>query len=173
MPLQLLRINYGALRHSAQEPSAEPTHWRLYAPCSEADPDTCHVLQSIVQMRALKDRKAAIAALVKLVQVAASGKPLQIFYDEKQCHAIHRFHHDGRERVVWRIRSGDIRVVFHYGNGRLVFLADALVKRRDTLSRAEKAALERQVTEFIEAEQANALALFDFVAPSAHPGATP
>lgn len=165
MPLHLLRINYSALRRQAPEPLAEPGHWRLYAPCVKADAGTCHLLHSIAKMRAVNDRKAAIAALDKLVQVAASGKPLQVFYDEKQCHDIHRFHHDGQERVLWRIRRGDIRIVFYYGNGRLILLADALVKRKDTLSKAEKSALERQVVEFIDAEKADLLAAFDFEAP--------
>lgn len=124
-------------------------------------------------MRALKDRKSAIAALVKLVQIAASGKPLQVFYDEKQCHDIHRFQYGGQERVVWRIRRGDIRIAFYYGNGHLIFLADALVKRKDKLSQADKSALERQIIEFIDAEQASALTLLDFVASQVQTGATP
>lgn len=171
MALRLLRISYGALGHQGREPLAEPGHWRLYAPCAEADANTCHLFQSIANMQAVRDRKAVLAELVKLVQVAASGKPLQVFYDEKQCHEIHQFQYDGKERVLWRIRRGDIRIVFYYGHGRLIFLADALVKRRDKLTKAEKSALEAQVIAFIDAEKANTLAPFDFDASRDQSGA--
>ena len=51
--------------------------------------------------------------------------------------------------------------------------ADALVERKDTLSKAEKSALERQVAVFIDAEKADQLAFFEFQAPPAPPGARP
>ena len=173
MPLRLLRINYAALRYPGQEPLAEPGHWRLYAPCTQADANTCQLLHNIAFMQDGRDRKAALAALHKLIQVAASGKPLQVFYDEKQCHDIHRFRYDGQERVLWRIRHNAIRIVFYYGKGRLILLADALVKRKDTLSPAEKSALERQVATFLDAEKASQLEPFELQAPPAHPGASP
>lgn len=160
MPLHLLRINHRALRHEAPEPITEMGHWRLYAPCDQADETTCRLFQRIAQLPAAADRKAALAALVKLVQVAASGKPLQVFYDEKQCHELHRFNYCGHERVVWRIRKGDIRIAFLYGQGRIVFLADAFAKRKDRLTRAEQSALERAVSAFIDAELTGALAPF-------------
>lgn len=173
MTVYLLRITNAVLRNPAPEFVAEPEHWRLYASCGEADADSCQLLQSIATMQAARDQKDALAALAKLVHVAASGKPLQTFYDEKQCHVIHRFHHAGRERVVWRIRRGSVRIAFYYGNGRLIFLADAVVKRKNTLSQAEKSELERKVIEFVNAEQAGTLRLFDFVPSPANPGAAP
>lgn len=124
-------------------------------------------------MPTAKDRRAAIAELAKLVQVAASGKPFQVFYDEKQCHDIHRFHYDGKERVLWRLRRGDVRIVFYYGQGRLILLADALIKRKDRLSKAETSALEAQVVAFIDAEKANVLTPFEFDAPNDPSGANP
>lgn len=173
MPLHLLRINYRALGRETPEPVAEPGCWRLYAPCAEADAAACQLLQHIAGMQSIRDRKAALAALDKLVKVAASGKPLPVFYDEKQCHDIHRFRHDGHEHVLWRIRNGDIRIVFHYGHHRLILLTDALVKRKDKLSTAETSALERQVKAFLDAEKAGSLSLFDVENPPDPPGARP
>ena len=55
----------------------------------------------------------------------------------------------------------------------LALPADALVKRKDTLSTAEKSALERQVATFLDAEKASQLEPFELQAPPAHPGASP
>jgi len=97
--------------------------------------------------------------LAKLVQVAALGEPLEVHYDKKQCHPLHRFHHAGKDRVVWRIRKNSIRLPFYYGEGRLIFLTGALVKRKDKLTPAERASLEKQVKKYIDEEQANNLRL--------------
>lgn len=49
------------------------------------------------------------------------------------------------KRVVWRLRKGDVRLVFYYGEGKIVFLADALAKRQDKLTVGEKIQLEIEV----------------------------
>lgn len=108
-----------------------------------------------------RDLKAAVQAVVKLVQLAALGEPLQAHYDEKQCHPLHRFQYLEKERVVWRIRKGSIRLPFYYGRGRLIFLTGALVKRKDKLTAGEKLTLEEQVRRYIDAEQANSLQMMD------------
>lgn len=161
MPIHLLRISFRTLRYKASEPYAEAGHWNLVARCEGGDEGSCVLFRHIAGMPAASDRKAALAALVKLVQVAASGQPLQTFYDETQCHELHRFHYAGHDRVVWRIRKGDVRVAFFYGQGRVVFLADAIVKRKDRLSHSEKAALEREVITYIDAETAGELVVFE------------
>lgn len=59
--------------------------------------------------------------------------------------------------MVWRLRKGDVRLVFYYAEGKVIFLADALAKRKDKLSAGEKKKLENEIKTYIDAEQANEL----------------
>jgi len=121
--------------------------------------EECRLIKDLQTMADQRDLRAALQALTKLVQVAALGEPLEVHYDKKQCHPLHRFHHAGKDRVVWRIRKNSIRLPFYYGEGRLIFLTGALVKRKDKLTPAERASLEKQVKKYIDEEQANNLRL--------------
>jgi hypothetical protein len=106
----------------------------------------------------LKDRNAALAALHKLIQVAASGKPITDFYDKKQCHNIHTFQYDGKDRTIWRIWKGDVvRVTFFYGDGQTVLLTHAFAKYEDKLTNAQKKMLEKEVITYLDALKANKL----------------
>ena len=99
-----------------------------------------------------------MSALHKLVQVAASGKPITDFYDKKQCHEIHTFRHDGKDRTIWRIWKGDVvRVTFFYGDGQTVLLTHAFAKYEDKLSSAQKKMLENEVIAYLDALKANEL----------------
>lgn len=58
------------------------------------------------------------------------------------------------KRVVWRLRKGDVRFVFYCGEGKIVFLAEALAKRQNKLTVSEKIQLENEIKTYIDAEQA-------------------
>lgn len=108
MPLHLLKITFASVGIPGPEPAPDATPWSIYASCEEQRGETCELFQQIRRMPVTRDRKDALAALRKLIQVAASGKPLTAFYDKKQCHEIHTFHYDGRDTTIWRIRQNDI-----------------------------------------------------------------
>lgn len=162
-----LRINFKALGTPDPEPAPGSKPRMLYARCEDADPSApnipgaCDLLCQIIRM-APKDQKAALAALHKLVQVAASGKPITEFYDKKQCHEIHTFHHDGKDRTIWRIWKGDVvRVTFFYGDGQTVLLTHAFAKYEDKLTKAQKKMLEGEVITYLDALKANKLKFFE------------
>lgn len=152
-----LLINNKALGAPAPEPAPGAKPRMLFASCHTDDPDTCDLLSQVVSMIP-KNRNAAMAALHKLVQVAASGKPITEFYNKKQCHEIHTFSHDGKDRTIWRIWKGDVvRVTFFYGDGQTVLLTHAFAKHEDKLSNAQKKMLEKEVIAYLDALKANEL----------------
>lgn len=128
--------------------------------CSVADDDSfssCTVFTQIAALSSKTDRRQAMLALVKLVRVAQSGELLQIHYDEKQCHELFRFTYKGKERTVWRVRNGNIRIAFYYADGKILFLPGVVVKRRDKLKKHEQATLAREVERFVDAEDSHSL----------------
>lgn len=152
-----LRINKKALGAPAPEPAPGAKPRLLYARCRENDHASCELFGQIAQM-VPKDRRAALGALDKLVDVAASGRPITEFYDKKQCHDIHTFTHGGKERTVWRIWKGDVvRITFFYGDGQTILLTNAFTKYEDKLSTAQRKALEREVIEYLSALEAKKL----------------
>lgn len=156
-----LRINFKALGAIEPEPVPGDKPWELYARCDKKDAETCALFQQIASM-VLKDRKAAISALDKLVRVAASGQPITNFYDKKQCHDIHTFNYQGKIRTVWRIWKGDVvRVTFYYGEGRAILLTHAFAKYEDKLTKAQKAMLEAEVIAYIDAVNAKSPHFFE------------
>lgn len=159
MPVHLLEINDQALGRPHRHLEKAAHQWQLLARCSDASPDSCLLLQQLVFLgrQNRTDGRAALAALDKLIQVAAKGMPLETFYDKKQSHELHAFHYKGQRRVIWRLRKNDIRLAFYYAEGRVIFLADAFAKRQDKLTAAEKARLEEEVRIYIDAESAGQL----------------
>lgn len=153
MPVHLKRITFKSLGlPDEQEPKSSPENWQLFAPCLGEGFSNCELFEQIKALSSARDQKHSMLALRKLVQIAAMGAPLTVHYDKKQCHELHTFSYKDREQVIWRIRHGDIRLPFYYGQGRLIFLAGVLPKRKGKLSRAEASALEREVKRFIDAE---------------------
>ncbi len=158
MPLHLKRVTFKAIGYKAQpEPLAQEHSWSLFAPLESGNDSGCILLKQIASLADKRDKQAALLALKKLIQIAALGQPLTVHYDKKRCHELHTFKYAGKERVIWRIRHGDIRLPFYYGQGKLIFLAGALSKRKDRLSNAETLALEKEVKRYIDAEQAGRL----------------
>lgn len=156
-----LRINFKALGAPDPEPVPGVKPWELYARCDARDSETCELFRQVSSL-VQKDRKAAMAALYKLVQVAASGLPITNFYDKKQCHDIHTFNYQGKERTIWRIWKGDVvRVTFYYGEGRSILLTHAFAKYEDKLTKSQKAMLESEVIAYIDAANAKTLHCFE------------
>lgn len=125
---------------------------------------TAHHDTLFTQIRDLKDRrdqKNALAALCKLVKVAATGQPLAVFYDEKQCHPIHEFRYRGKDRKIWRIRHGDVRLALYYGKERLIFLPVVFAKRSDKLTNAQRSDLEVLAGAYIDAESRAAIEIVE------------
>ena len=153
----LLELSYAVLGIPEAEPRPGENPWHPVTPCSGPDAEKCPFLDQIGLLKDVRDRKAAVQALKKLIEVAATGLPMTDFYDKKQCHEIHSFQYKGKTRKVWRIRQGSIRLPFYYGAGRLLFLPTVLVKRRDDLTRREQLELETHIKEYIQAESASGL----------------
>lgn len=152
-----LRINNHTLGDGNHEPAPSNKPRELYARCESNDPNTCDLFLQISQMT-LKDRKAALSALSKLVEVAASGRPLTEFYDKKQCHDIHTFKYKNKDRTIWRIWKGNVvRVTFYYGDSQAILLTHAFTKYEDKLSTAQKKSLEHEVEKYIDAVDAKTL----------------
>ena len=161
IPLRLKRVGFGIVGSDLPEPMPAAQSWRLYSAVEDGEEDECQLRADMAKLEDKRDLKAAVQAVTKLVRVASLGDPLQVHYDEKQCHPLHRFHYRGKECVIWRIRKNSIRLPFYYGNGRLIFLTGALVKRKDKLTGAEQSTLEDQVKRYIDAEQADNLRMID------------
>ncbi|MCL5041553.1 MAG: hypothetical protein M1440_03625 [Gammaproteobacteria bacterium] len=160
MPLPLKRINFNSIGFKAQpEPETLDSSWALFAACDHDDFTGCLIFEQIRGLPSFADKKAATLALKKLIQVAAMGQALTVHYDKKKCHEIHAFTYAGKLRTIWRIRHGDIRLPFYYGQKKLIFLAAVLTKRKDKLSQAEVSALEKEVKRYIDAEMYGELLL--------------
>lgn len=158
MTLYLKRITLQSIRYTAQsEQASQKNAWHLFAPCAEESYQDCLLFNQITALKDRKDQKAALLALKKLIQVAEMGQPLTVHYDEKACHELHSFQYKGKERTVWRIRHGVIRLPFYYGQGKLIFLAGALSKRKNKLSNAELGVIEQEVKKYIDAEDVGEL----------------
>lgn len=156
MLIHLIEINEHTLgRPKLLGVSRSPAAWKLLSRCESNQMDSCILLKKLVALGRSnkKDGKSALSALDKLIQVAATGKPLNGFYDTKQSHPIHEFFYEGRNRVIWRIRSGDVRITFYYAEGKVIFLTDAFAKRSDKLTKGEQKQLEDEVKVYIDAEE--------------------
>lgn len=157
MTIHLLEITETTIGKPFPDIVPRLDRWKLMARCASQDPNTCYFLKQIADLGKSNrvDGKAALSALAKLLQVAQTGQPLESFYDKKQSHQLHEFDYKGITHVVWRLRKGDIRLVFYYAEGKVVFLADALAKRQDKLSVGEKIKFENEIKTYIDAELAN------------------
>lgn len=158
MHLHLKQIRLSELTAGREkEPAKASKSWSVYARCSDDKFANCLIYEQLDGFSAKVDQKAALLALRKLVKVAAMGEPLQVHYDEKQCHELFRFYYQGQERIVWRIRNGAVRIPFYYAEGRLIFLPGIVVKRRDRLKKSEQLMLQNEVQQFIDSDAAGSL----------------
>lgn len=102
------------------------------------------------QSLASKERGSFRSGMGVLLKLANAGRRLESHYDEKQCHPAHRFTYKRREHVVWRIRSGDLRILFCYCDDRILLITDTFPKRKDKLTVAQKLKSERTIKAFID-----------------------
>ena len=133
---------------------------RVSSPCVTKDRDSALVW---VQIQALgaNDRSAGFKSLAYFVQIAQNGPPLTQHLDKKQVHEAYEFVSavSGKTEKVWRYRRGAIRILFYYGNDRVLLLVDLLAKRSDKLEPAVLKQAELAVDAYLSATKANAVLL--------------
>ena len=116
-----------------------------------------------VQITALgkNDRIPALKSLAYFAQIAQNGPPLTQHLDKKQVHEAHEFVSaiSSKTEKVWRYRRGAIRILFYYGNDRILLLVDLLAKRSDKLEPAVLKQAELAVDAYLSATKANAVLL--------------
>ncbi|MCP3722377.1 type II toxin-antitoxin system RelE/ParE family toxin [Paraburkholderia sp. CNPSo 3272] len=156
MAYHLRTLTRRSIGISKPDPAVGVGARKLVAWCTENDAEKCQLLGQIAELELLP-RKAAVLAIDKLIQVAASGLPVAEFYDEKSCHKTHSFDYKGKTRDIWRVRKSDVRVTFFYGHDKLIVLTHAFAKYKDKLTRAQERELEDAVKAFIDAETAQQL----------------
>lgn len=162
MRIHLLEINQQTLARPNVTTSVHGSSpWRLLSRCESDQADSCLLLNKLVDLAQsnARDGKSALAALDKLMHVAVTGKDLASFYNKKQSHPIHDFVYKGAKHVIWRIRNNDVRITFYYAQGKIIFLTDAIAKRKDKLTKGEEKQLEDEIKIYIDAEEEGRLVL--------------
>jgi hypothetical protein len=129
-----------------------PGAFKVCSICPFDDPRQAEILAAMASME--KSERAAFArGMSKLLKHAATGKPLHSQYDKKQCHEAHEFTYKGKLHTIWRIRTNDIRILFYYGEDRLVLLVDSFPKHKNTLTEKQKSHAESVVKRCIDATE--------------------
>jgi mRNA-degrading endonuclease RelE of RelBE toxin-antitoxin system len=127
-----------------------PRRFRVTSACGGQDRDSAHVWQQLEAINA-NYRKKAVAAVLYLVKIAQDGQPLGNLLDGKALHEAHSFHSQvsGSDEKVWRYRRGEIRVLFYYADGKVVFLTGVVVKLEDKFSKHDLRSAEKAVDEYL------------------------
>lgn len=99
-----------------------------------------------------QDRKVFRNGMGTILKVANSGRQLETHFDEKQCHQAHCFSHKGNQHTIWRIRRGDLRILFIYGTDHIILLVDAFPKHTDKLTAAQKLNAETIAKSYLDAK---------------------
>lgn len=107
------------------------------------------ILLDLVRQMEEKDRKAFYRGIKTLLKVANSGRPLETHYDENKCHPTHSFLFEGKERKVMRIRTSDLRILFFYGENKILLIIDAFVKHSDTIKKKQKNNAEEIIKKYL------------------------
>lgn len=129
-----------------------PGAFKVYCECKSNDHNE-NVLNDWLDTMGNADGKAFVRGLALLLKLANSGRPLESHYDEKQCHKVIAFAHNGNDYSIWRIRTGDIRLLFFYGEQRLLLLADSFPKHKDKLTEAQKLKAIAVVKRYLDANK--------------------
>lgn len=129
-----------------------PGALKVYCECKSKDPDDL-VLYDWLEKMDNADRKAFIRGLTTLLKLANGGRPLESHYDEKKCHKTITFSHKGVDRIVWRIRNNDIRLLFFYGEQGVVVLIDSFPKHKDKLTKAQESNAIAAVKGYLDAKK--------------------
>jgi hypothetical protein len=139
--------------------AANPKRFKVSSACPTGNANDAEIWSCIQALSSALDQKTALQGLLYFVKVAQSGPPFTASFDKKTMHETHEYISavTGRLEKIWRYRRGDIRLLFVYAEDRVVLLCDALAKRKDQLSQAEKLAAERAVDAFLRAQQNHSL----------------
>lgn len=116
--------------------------WEVLAVCS--DRGDCPVLEFLAGLggKLAKQREQMLALLS---QVAEDGPPRNV----ERSHKI--------AGDVWELLRGDLRILWFYGEGRIVVLAVGFVKQSQKTPKAFVATAERALARFREADRRGAL----------------
>ena len=127
-----------------------PNALRVCCMSSSAKPADAEIWKWVKKLQPT-ERKKFRSGMSTLLKLAYAGRKLESHYDEKAYHPTHRFDYKGEERVVWRIRIGDLRLLLYHGEDGIVLLTDAFPKHRNQLTEAQKNKAERDVQAFLDA----------------------
>ena len=133
---------------------------RVSSRCATKDRDSAGVWGQIQALEA-NDQAAGFKSLAYFARIAQNGPPLTQHLDKKQVHEAHEFVSaiSSKTEKVWRYRRGAIRILFYYGNDRILLLVDLLAKRSDKLEPAVLKQAELAVDAYLSATKANAVLL--------------
>lgn len=133
---------------------------RVSSRCVTKNRDSALVWGQIQALEA-NDQAAGFKSLAYFLQIAQNGPPLTQHLDKKQVHEAHEFVSvvSGKVEKVWRYRRGDIRILFYYGNDRVLLLTGLLAKRSDKLEPAVLKQAELAVNAYLSAINSNAVLL--------------
>lgn len=149
----LRRLKLSEFLKPGQDANAYPELPQAFKVCcisASKDPDDAEIIDWVGSIPK-GERNAFKNGMGTLLKVANAGRPLETHYDQKKCHPVHRFHHQGVEHVIWRIRAGDMRLMFYYGQGRILLLVDSFPKYKDKLTKAQKLYAEDKVKSYLDA----------------------
>lgn len=123
--------------------------------CRAASAESAEVWAQIAALKSKMHRRAATAAIRTFVKIAQAGQPLTELLDKKSVHETHAFHSQvsGKTERIWRYRRGDVRVLFYDARDRIILLSGVLIKLKDHLTVGELRAAEREVDQFLKAQQ--------------------
>lgn len=112
---------------------------------------------SQIQTLEANDRAPAFKSLAYFVQIAQNGPPLTQHLDKKQVHEVHEFDSpvSGKREKIWRYRRGAIRILFYYGNDRVLLLTDVVAKRSDRFEPAVLNKAAQAVNDYLSAIKTN------------------
>lgn len=125
-----------------------PGAYKVCGICANEDPASAELLAHIAAL-SQPERNCFRNGMSKLLKVANKGLPLQVSYDEKQCHETHAFTYAGEQHLVWRIRTNDMRILFYYGSDKTILIIDTFPKHAKRLTNAQKSYAEATIKRYL------------------------
>lgn len=157
----IYRLKLSSLQPGTQDPPDNADGWKVYGYCERDDKNSLILLTRIINWTQ-RDAKAVKDGILRLLQKAPVGKPIEQLYDRTQCHEAFTFKLGQKEHKVWRLwPSGVVRIYFCYGSEKKIIIAWALAKREDKLTNAEKKELKDLFSDFFTAQEANQIKCVD------------
>ncbi|HRQ59174.1 MAG TPA: hypothetical protein PLN31_17300 [Azoarcus taiwanensis] len=129
-----------------------PTAFKVCSVSASKNPADAEFVEWVRILQA-NERSAFRNGMSTLLKLANAGRKLETHYGPKECHEAHRFNHANQVHVVWRIRRGDLRILFYYGAERIILITDSFPKHRDKLTKAQKLKSEQTIKAFVDAKK--------------------